>query len=155
MRETAFNEAPTAIRWLTITPDFIISTVCDFYKIKKESIFIKSRKGHIVKARQITCFLLKIKAGLSLKAIAKMFSYCKSAHGVDHTTVMRAVNKVKNLASTDDAYHAELMEISSMIGGNEIKITPVQSKYIAKVKSIEVPKPEAVYSNSSPFKIAK
>lgn len=72
-------------------PDEIIKNVCGFYNIKPTQIKSPNRSAFLVRARQITMFILKKELGLSLVEIGNVLG------GRDHTTVMHGLKKIESL----------------------------------------------------------
>jgi chromosomal replication initiator protein len=72
-----------------ITPDLIIETVCEHYKITKEQIISSSRSQNIAKPRMIAMYLCKnLLSNMTLKEIGSYLG------GKNHTTVMHGCEKV-------------------------------------------------------------
>lgn len=71
-----------------ITFNQIIKTIADFYEIKEQNIFEKSRKKEYVTPRQIAMYILRKDFNGSYPYIGKKFG------GRDHTTVIHACEKI-------------------------------------------------------------
>ena len=78
-----------------ITTDTIQKAVADYYKIKLTELLSTSKSRSVVRPRQIAMSLSKELTSKSLPEIGKDFG------GKDHTTVIHAINKVKELISKD------------------------------------------------------
>ncbi|EKD65270.1 MAG: hypothetical protein ACD_50C00143G0005 [uncultured bacterium] len=87
-------------------PDEIIKTVCNFYNIKPTQIKGPKRNASLVRARQITMFLLKKELNLSLAEIGNVLG------GRDHTTVMHGLGKIEKLTSIE-SFSTELKNLTT------------------------------------------
>lgn len=72
-----------------ITQDDIINKVYDHFSVSLETMFLKSRKQELVRARQVTMYLLKELTPLSSNKIGKIVG------NKDHTTVLHAIKTIK------------------------------------------------------------
>lgn len=80
-----------------LTPQRIIQTVSNYYKIKPSDLLGTSRKGEFVVARHMAIWLIKKILDLSLVDIGKLFS------NRDHTTILSAVKKIETQIHIDKA----------------------------------------------------
>jgi chromosomal replication initiator protein len=78
-----------------VTIDNIIKTVADYYKIKVADILSKRRTRSVARPRQMAMALAKELTNNSYPEIGNSFS------GRDHTTVIHAVRKIKELRADD------------------------------------------------------
>jgi chromosomal replication initiator protein len=78
-----------------VTIDNIIKTVAEYYKIKVVDVLSKRRTRSIARPRQMAMALAKELTNNSYPEIGNSFS------GRDHTTVMHAVKKIKQLRAED------------------------------------------------------
>ncbi len=92
-------------------PEDIIKNVCFFYNIKPTQLKGPKRDAGIVKARQITMYLLKKELELTYVEIGNMLG------GRDHTTVMHGVLKVENMLKTPNKISVDIMGITKGIFG--------------------------------------
>jgi chromosomal replication initiator protein len=83
LREIFMKKAPKQI-----TAEMIIETVSNFYNLKPEDITGSSRRREITVPRQISMYLSREMAGLSLPQIGQAFG------GRDHSTVLYSCNLV-------------------------------------------------------------
>ncbi len=91
-----------------ISIDNIQKTVADYYKIKVAEMYSKKRVRSLARPRQIAMSLTKDLTPMSLPEIGEAFG------GRDHTTVLHACRKVKELVEADQMVardHAQLMQI--------------------------------------------
>ncbi len=77
-----------------VTVDNIIKTVADYYKIKVSDLLSQRRSRSVARPRQMAMALSKELTNHSLPEIGDAFG------GRDHTTVLHAVRKVKELVET-------------------------------------------------------
>lgn len=80
-----------AVQAKLVSIDNIQKTVADFYKIKLTELLSKNRSQFLARARQIAMALAKELTNHSLPEIGKAFG------GRDHTTVLHACRKIKEL----------------------------------------------------------
>ncbi|MCM8820613.1 MAG: chromosomal replication initiator protein DnaA [Candidatus Omnitrophica bacterium] len=94
---------------IIITLDNIMSAVCEYFKIKEDDIIKETRIKNILIPRQIAMFLGRELTGNSLHSIAIKFG------GKDHTTVLYAYKKIKDLYQKDQYIKGVIDEIKSSI----------------------------------------
>ncbi|MCM8778029.1 MAG: chromosomal replication initiator protein DnaA [Candidatus Omnitrophica bacterium] len=92
-----------------ITLDNIMSAVCEYFKIKEDDIIKETRIKNILIPRQIAMFLGRELTGNSLHSIAIKFG------GKDHTTVLYAYKKIRDLYQKDQYIKGVIDEIKSSI----------------------------------------
>lgn len=96
-----------------ITIESIKKVVAEYFDIDIEQLKGKTRKRHIVQARQAAMFLAKQYTGKSLKAIGKHFG------GRDHSTVIHANQAVSNLIDTNERFANDMDELNKIIRMSE------------------------------------
>lgn len=84
-----------ALQQKMVTLENIQKTVADYYKIRVADILSKRRSRNIARPRQVAMSIAKELTNHSLPEIGDAFG------GRDHTTVLHAVRKVKELRETD------------------------------------------------------
>lgn len=89
----------------------VIETACNFYNIKPTQLKGPKRDASLVKARQVTMYLLKKELGLTFVEIGNILG------GRDHTTVMHGVEKMEVLATTNRLLSEEIVGITKMMRG--------------------------------------
>ncbi len=89
--------------------DDIIKVVCDFYRIKLTQLKGPKRDASLVRARQITMYLLKSKLGLTYAEIGNLLG------GRDHTTIMHGVEKIDLLVDNKGPIVGDIMGISRQL----------------------------------------
>jgi chromosomal replication initiator protein len=87
----------------------IIKIIADFYNIKEESIYEKTRKKEVIKPRQLTMYILREYFNISYPSIGEKMG------GRDHTTVIHSCEKIKNDLKVDSILVDELNQIKAMI----------------------------------------
>ena len=91
-----------------ISIDNIQKTVADYYKIKVSEMYSKKRVRSLARPRQVAMALAKELTPMSLPEIGEAFG------GRDHTTVLHACRKVRELVEADQLIardHSLLMQI--------------------------------------------
>ena len=91
-----------------ITPDVIISSVCGYYKYKRDDLLGKGKKADLVKARQICAYLMCEMLTLPLMAIGNVMG------GRDHTTIMYSRDKVEELVKLNEKMAKEVDDIKNI-----------------------------------------
>ena len=89
--------------------DLVIQMVAKNYNISLDDIKSKKRNSEINIPRQIAMYICRIYLDESLSRIGSEFG------GKDHTTVMHAVNKIKNLILVDESVNIEINKIINKI----------------------------------------
>ena len=85
----------------------VIRVVCNFYRLKSTQLRGPKRDASLVKARQITMYLLKNKLGLTYTEIGNLLG------GRDHTTVMHGVEKIGALVDNKHTLSVDIMGITN------------------------------------------
>jgi len=83
----------------------VVKTVSDFYSIEESSIYEKTRRKEIVKARQVVMYLLREDFSVSYPLIGQKLG------GKDHTTVIHSYLKIKTDIKNDPQLLQELEQI--------------------------------------------
>ena len=86
----------------------IVKIVSEHYKLEESSVYEKTRKKEIVKARQVVMYLLREDFNVSYPLIGKKLG------GKDHTTVIHSCLKIKNDLKSDPQLLQELEQIRIM-----------------------------------------
>ncbi len=86
----------------------VVKIVSEHYKLEEASVYEKTRKKEIVKARQIVMYLLREDFNVSYPLIGQKLG------GKDHTTVMHSCLKIKNDMKNDPQLMQELEQIRVM-----------------------------------------
>lgn len=91
------------------SPEIIIKTVAQAYKLNPEDLKGNSRRREISLARQVGMYLMRQHTELSLPRIGEEFG------GKDHTTVMYSCDKIAQLQQKDWELSQTLAELSERI----------------------------------------
>ncbi|HHJ7000531.1 TPA: chromosomal replication initiator protein DnaA, partial [Streptococcus pyogenes] len=95
---------------MTVIPiEEIQAQVGKFYGVTVKEIKATKRTQNIVLARQVAMFLAREMTDNSLPKIGKEFG------GRDHSTVLHAYNKIKNMISQDESLRIEIETIKNKI----------------------------------------
>jgi len=86
----------------------VVKIVAEHYKLEEASVYEKTRKKEIVKARQIVMYLLREDFNVSYPLIGQKLG------GKDHTTVIHSCLKIKNDLKNDPQLLQELDQIRIM-----------------------------------------
>lgn len=92
-----------------ITIDHIQKTIADYFQLTVEELHSKTRKRHIVQARQLVMFFAKKYTQVSLVNIGRQIGKR------NHATVVHACKTVENLNQTDKTFQKYVSELSYKI----------------------------------------
>lgn len=92
-----------------ISIDYIQKIVSDYFQLDLETLQSKTRKRHIVQARQLAMFFAKKYTKSSLANIGSQIGKR------DHATVLHACKTVDNLASTDKQFKKYVEDLTKKI----------------------------------------
>jgi chromosomal replication initiator protein len=91
-----------------ITPEKIIETVCEHFKLTFKDLQSRSRVREFVYARHIIFYLIRKHTKMSLKSSGEMF-------GRDHTTVIHSVETLNNLMYTEYDVRSEVERLEEIV----------------------------------------
>jgi len=83
----------------------VVKMVSEYYKLEEASVYEKTRKKEIVKARQVVMYLLREDFNVSYPLIGQKLG------GKDHTTVIHSCLKIKTDLKSDPQLMQELEQI--------------------------------------------
>ena len=86
----------------------VVKIVSEYYKLEETSVYEKTRKKEIVKARQVVMYLLREDFNVSYPLIGQKLG------GKDHTTVIHSCLKIKTDLKNDPQLLQELEQIRIM-----------------------------------------
>ncbi len=86
----------------------VVKIVSEYYKLEESSVYEKTRKKEIVKARQVVMYLLREDFNVSYPLIGQKLG------GKDHTTVIHSCLKIKSDLKNDPQLLQELEQIRIM-----------------------------------------
>ncbi len=92
-----------------ITPELIISVVCDQYGVTQEDVVSKKRSRDIAMPRQIAMYLCRDLTQLSTTNIGRAFG------GRDHTTVMHGCDKIAEEMKNNFSFKKRIEELTAMV----------------------------------------
>ncbi|HET8886204.1 MAG TPA: chromosomal replication initiator protein DnaA [Salinimicrobium sp.] len=92
-----------------VSIDYIQKVVSDYFQMDVETLQSKTRKRHIVQARQLAMFFAKKYTKASLASIGSQIGKR------DHATVLHACKTVDNLASTDKQFKKFVEDLSKKL----------------------------------------
>ena len=98
-----------------ISPELIISTVAKHYNITYADILSEKRTKNIAIARQVAMYLTRELTELSLPAIGT------NVGGRNHSTVIHAVDKVKEDMEEDIVFKKEVTELANSLKDASLK----------------------------------
>jgi chromosomal replication initiator protein len=93
----------------SVSVEAVVKTIADFYNIKPESIYEKTRRKEIVRSRQITMYILREDFNISFPLIGRKLG------GRDHTTVIHSCAKVKDDMEQDPNLAQEVEQLRTML----------------------------------------
>lgn len=91
--------------------DDIIDLVCEYYKIKPTQLKGPKRNAALVKARQVTMYLIHKELKLTLVEIGNLLG------GRDHTTIIHGVEKIEKLVENKAEVTEDIMGITKSLRG--------------------------------------
>ena len=107
-KEVFTNEPKEEIK-NDLTPDKIISTVCDYFNIGLQDIVGKKKNKEVVEPRMIAIYLISELLNLPLVNIGKIFG------GRDHTTIMHSRDKITSELKTNKKIQNLISDIKGML----------------------------------------
>lgn len=93
-----------------VTIERVQNVVCEYFNITREMLLSKSRKRHIVQARQIAMYMSR-----SLISNCSLSTIGTEIGGKDHATVLHACTTVSDLMSTDKTFRQYVIDIEKML----------------------------------------
>ncbi|HYK08406.1 MAG TPA: chromosomal replication initiator protein DnaA [Candidatus Eisenbacteria bacterium] len=111
MARKAFSTPGGDTQSHTLHAEDIIDAACAFYNVKQTQLKGPKRDAGLVKARQVTMYLLKQELGLTLVEIGNILG------GRDHTTVMYGVDKIEKLVDKRELLSEDIQGITKRLRG--------------------------------------
>ncbi len=87
----------------------VVKIISDFYNIKEESIYEKTRHKEVIRPRQIIMYILREDFNISYPSIGQKIG------GRDHTTVIHSCEKIKNDIKMDQSLVEEVGQIRGLL----------------------------------------
>jgi len=91
------------------TPEQTIDAVCKYYQIGKRLILGDTRARQIARPRQMLMYLLRTRLGIAYEEVGRLVG------NRDHSTVMHAVNKITQLATTNVQIREDMLKIKNVL----------------------------------------
>lgn len=107
------NEAPKLSK--NLEPEYILSHVCDFFKISSDEIKKKSRKTEIVYPRQVAIYLICKYSKKTLREIGAIFYSETEGNNRDHSAAIHARDRIKKFLDWDDKVVKDIQNITQLI----------------------------------------
>lgn len=85
-----------------VTPENIISTVCEHYNVREADVESRKRSSEFVLPRQVIMYVLRENTDLTLERIGKYLG------NKDHTTVMHGADKIKDEIKTNEELRSNI-----------------------------------------------
>lgn len=98
-----------AVQEKLVTIENIQKTVCEYYKVRNSELLSKKRNRSIARPRQVAMYLSKTLTRHSLPEIGEAFG------GRDHTTVLHANRKIKELIQSDSRMEEDLKMLTRLL----------------------------------------
>ena len=86
----------------------VVKTIADFFNLEEDSIYDKTRRKEIVKARQLVMYILREDFNVSYPLIGQKLG------GKDHTTVIHSCLKIKKDLKTDPSLIQEIDQLRTL-----------------------------------------
>lgn len=93
----------------TIAVKDVVRIISDFYSVKEDSIYEKTRHKEVIRPRQIAMYILREDFNISYPAIGQKLG------GRDHTTVIHSCEKVKKDIKMDQSLLEEIGQIRNLL----------------------------------------
>lgn len=93
----------------TVAVKDVVRIVSDFYNIKEESIYEKTRHKEVILPRQVIMYLLREDFGISYPSIGQKLG------GRDHTTVIHSCEKIKTDLKENSGLSEEISQIRNLL----------------------------------------
>lgn len=96
-----------------LMPDQVLYAVANAFGISPQKILSRDRTKDVALPRQVTMYLLREEANISLPQIGEAIG------GRDHTTVMYACDKIADMIERDDRLRRQLIQIREQLYGRQ------------------------------------
>lgn len=87
----------------------VVKIISDFYNVKENSIYEKTRHKEVIRPRQVVMYLLREDFNISYPSIGQKLG------GRDHTTVIHSCEKVKTDIKVDESLLEEIGQIRNLL----------------------------------------
>ncbi len=103
------NHNVHAERKRAITMDQIVEHACDYFQIKQEDVYGKSRKANIVLVRQLSMYLAQQHTQLTASKIGTLVG------GRNHATVIHSVRTIEKRLQSDKDFQKKVNELEGKL----------------------------------------
>ncbi len=93
----------------SLTPEFIMATVCSYFSVRMDDLTGKRRDREIALPRQVAMFLIRENTDCSLVHIGQLFG------GRDHTTVLHGCMKITEDLKSDASLRTKVADLRKTI----------------------------------------
>jgi hypothetical protein len=93
----------------------ITNIICEYFNIKKEDLFSKTRKREVVVIRQLNYYMIRKFTNLSLQEIGNQTTGAEYNFKQDHSTIIHSINTVSGLRRFDKEVELKCVSIESLI----------------------------------------
>ncbi|MDD6124728.1 MAG: chromosomal replication initiator protein DnaA [Paraprevotella sp.] len=93
----------------TITMDQIVERTCDYFQIRQEDVYGKSRKANIVLVRQLSMYLAQHHTQLTASKIGTLVG------GRNHATVIHSVRTIEKRLKSDKDFQQKVNELEGKL----------------------------------------
>ncbi len=100
----------------------IVNTVADYYELYPEKLFLKTRTRSVVKARQVSMYIIREITGKPFQEVGRYFN-------LDHATVLHSVKTVKNEMSTNKDLKNEVLILIFKCKQLKNKLAKIDSEF--------------------------
>ena len=100
----------------------VLTNLCTHFKITESQLFSKSRRRNICDARSMYIYWLRTNVRKTFIDIGAIFNY-------DHTTIMHACTKIRNLMDTEREFHKLYCELPHYYPALESAFTSLKYKH--------------------------
>ena len=96
------------------TPELIIQETARFYRLSPDDVKGSGRTRDTALARQVSMYLIRLLTDLSLADIGKQYKG-KSGRGMDHSSVLNSIDKIKTIVKEKPEFGDTLRDIQTNI----------------------------------------
>jgi len=101
----------TSVKQAKVNPNLVITTIAKQFGIKSHDLLSDKRDTEFVRPRQMAMYILRVECKIKLEEVARLINR------KDHTTVMHAVEKVKEMYKNDPSTKQLMTSIKRELWG--------------------------------------
>ena len=113
MAQSAIQDIAAEHQPIPVTVDKIIGEVGKIYSVTPDEMRSQKRAANISNARKVAVYVIQQITGLSYEAIGKEFN------GRDHSTIVYAINNIKEKMEKDSSFRSVVEDIIKNIKANQ------------------------------------